>query len=413
MGKLIFCYGAMGASKSAELLMWRYNYEQSGYSVLLMKPKIDNREEFLSNKMGVISSRIGLTAECLLIDKKIEEWENEIQCHDIIMVDEAQFLTELQVDELYQISMNKTVICFGLRTDFTQHFFSGSKRLMELATDIRELKTVCTCGKKATINARLNGDKLVTEGEQIQIGANESYKAMCKDCFEKLKKESEENHEITKEEITKIIKNDNLDLQILDEGIDISFKEYAEKHSLEESVNILWNIFKNEKSAIKNGYSKEHYQDYLSLFKKEIQKDINKTYNALEISKYIINKCLEDKKPISHIQLQKILYSIQLEFLKINKVLFSDNFYAIQIGPVILSVYNYFCGSGAQKIMTSFKTDIQWNELDKIIIDQIINEKRELLPWEFNEEIMYKNSPYDITWQNGKGNWQIIKLTKG
>lgn len=190
MGKLIFCYGAMGASKSAELLMWRYNYEQSGYSVLLMKPKIDNREKFLSEKLGMISSRIGLTAECLLIDKNIEEWKNEIEYHDIIMIDEAQFLTENQVDELYQVSMNKTVICFGLRTDFTQHFFLGSKRLMELATDIRELKTVCKCGKKATINARFNGNKLLTEGKQIQIGANESYKAMCKDCFEKLKKEA-------------------------------------------------------------------------------------------------------------------------------------------------------------------------------------------------------------------------------
>ena len=188
MGKLIFCYGAMGASKSAELLMWRYNYEQSGYSVLLMKPKIDNREGFLSDKMGVISSRIGLTAECLLINETIEEWKSEIEINDIIMVDEAQFLTESQVDELYQISMNKTVICFGLRTDFTQHFFEGSKRLMELATDIRELKTVCECGKKATINARFDGNNLVTEGEQIQIGSNESYRAMCKDCFEKLKK---------------------------------------------------------------------------------------------------------------------------------------------------------------------------------------------------------------------------------
>lgn len=198
MGKLIFCYGAMGASKSAELLMWRYNYEQSGYAVLLLKPKIDNREKHLSDKMGIISSRIGLTAECLLIDETIAEWKNEIDTYDIIMIDEAQFLTENQVDELYQISMRKTVICFGLRTDFTQHFFPGSKRLMELATDIRELKTVCKCGKKATINARFDGEKLMTEGEQIQIGANESYRAMCKDCFEKLKKQPKEEVILTK-----------------------------------------------------------------------------------------------------------------------------------------------------------------------------------------------------------------------
>ena len=137
MGKLIFVYGAMGSSKSAELLMWRYNYEQSGYNVLLMKPKLDNREEFISDKIGIISSRIGLSAECLLIDKSVNEWKNEFDSHSIIMVDEAQFLTTEQVDELYQLSMKKTVICFGLRTDFTQHFFEGSRRLMELATDIR------------------------------------------------------------------------------------------------------------------------------------------------------------------------------------------------------------------------------------------------------------------------------------
>ena len=190
MGKLIFVYGAMGASKSAELLMWRYNYEQSGYNVLLMKPKIDTREEFISDKIGEISSRIGLRAECLLIDKSVNEWENEFKNYSIIMIDEAQFLTTDQVNELYELSMEKTVICFGLRTDFTQHFFEGSRRLMELATDIRELKTVCECGKKATINARFDGDKLVTEGEQIQIGSNETYRAMCKDCFEKLKRET-------------------------------------------------------------------------------------------------------------------------------------------------------------------------------------------------------------------------------
>lgn len=293
MGKLIFCYGAMGASKSAELLMWRYNYEQFGYSVLLMKPKIDNREKHLSDvstfckndetltkfserkhfsdKMGIISSRIGLTAECLLIDKTIEEWKNEIETHDIIMIDEAQFLTENQVDELYRISMNKTVICFGLRTDFTQHFFSGSKRLMELATDIRELKTVCKCGKKATINARFDKDKLLTEGEQIQIGANESYQAMCKDCFEKLKKKQEEIYELTREEIEDGILNDILsNFKIEDQGTDLTLKEYASKYSMNEIVDILWSILKNEKSALIHGYTKEEYHKYFVLLKKEL-----------------------------------------------------------------------------------------------------------------------------------------------
>ena len=106
----------------------------------------------------------------------------------IIMVDEAQFLTQKQVKELYEISLKYTVVCFGLKTDFKQCFFEGSKALFELADDIRELKTVCSCGKKATINARINGDgEILLDGEQIEIGGNERYKAMCKHCFEREK----------------------------------------------------------------------------------------------------------------------------------------------------------------------------------------------------------------------------------
>lgn len=290
MGKLIFCYGAMGASKSAELLMWRYNYEQSGYAVLLMKPKIDNREKHLSDKMGIISSRIGLTAECLLIDETIAEWKNEIDTYDIIMIDEAQFLTENQVDELYQISMRKTVICFGLRTDFTQHFFPGSKRLMELATDIRELKTVCKCGKKATINARFDGEKLMTEGEQIQIGANESYRAMCKDCFEKLKQEQEEKNELTKKEIENGFKtyliniNDSVygcigiccqigenAFYFLDSEEDsLSISNYWEIYSLEETVDMIWKILKNETTAEEHGIYDYEYEYYVDVLKGEL-----------------------------------------------------------------------------------------------------------------------------------------------
>lgn len=290
MGKLIFCYGAMGASKSAELLMWRYNYEQSGYAVLLMKPKIDNREKHLSDKIGIISSRIGLTAECLLIDETIAEWKNEIDTYEIIMIDEAQFLTENQVDELYQISMRKTVICFGLRTDFTQHFFPGSKRLMELATDIRELKTVCTCGKKATINARFDGGKLMTEGEQIQIGANESYRAMCKDCFEKLKKQPKEEVILTKKEIENGFKTylinindsaygcigiccqigENAFYFLDDEDNSLSISNYWEIYSLEETVDMIWKILKNETTAEEHGIYDYEYEYYVDVLKGEI-----------------------------------------------------------------------------------------------------------------------------------------------
>ena len=195
MGKLIFCYGSMNSSKSAQLLMWKHNYEEAGKQVSLFKPAIDTREEFKDKWTGYISSRIGLKAECNLVREDdsfhevgalLDDWI----LTDVIMVDEAQFLTEKQVDELYQISLTeKIVICFGLKCDFTQHFFSGSKRLFELADEIRELKTVCKCGKKATVNARFdeNGE-LITEGSQIEIGGNEKYRAMCKYCYDDLLK---------------------------------------------------------------------------------------------------------------------------------------------------------------------------------------------------------------------------------
>lgn len=188
MSKLIFCYGTMGSGKSLQLLTWKYNYEKVGYKVIVYKPSLDTRKSFKTNKKGnTISSRIGLETECELIDKDFN-FTDSFQQQTIIMVDEAQFLTQKQIRGLYEISLKYTVVCFGLKTDFRQCFFEGSKALFELADDIRELKTVCACGKKATINARLNENgEIILDGKQIEIGGNEKYKSMCKYCFEKEK----------------------------------------------------------------------------------------------------------------------------------------------------------------------------------------------------------------------------------
>jgi thymidine kinase len=106
------------------------------------------------------------------------------------MVDEAQFLTEAQVDELYDIAFHHNVLCFGLLTDFQQRLFEGSKRLLEVAESLQEIKTVCSCGRRATINGRFTKQgQLITHGEQIDIGGDEKYKSMCKYCYESLKKE--------------------------------------------------------------------------------------------------------------------------------------------------------------------------------------------------------------------------------
>lgn len=187
MSKLYFKYGCMNSSKSANLLMIRYNYMEQGFRVLLMKPKIDNREG-----ASVIKSRIGIEAECMMIDRDVNILElAEIKECDIIMVDEAQFLTAEQVDQLYELTLNINVLCFGLLTDFQQHLFEGSRRLIELSESLMEIKTVCKCGAKATVNARFSEDgRIVLEGEQVHIGGNDQYRPMCKRCYHSAIKEA-------------------------------------------------------------------------------------------------------------------------------------------------------------------------------------------------------------------------------
>nr|WP_308741901.1 thymidine kinase [uncultured Anaerocolumna sp.] len=187
MAKLYFKYGCMNSSKSANLLMIKHNYEEQGFRVALLKPSLDDREG-----KAVIKSRIGLEAKCGLVSpgSSINNYYNA-NATDVLMIDEAQFLTEKQVDELYKISFDIPVICFGLLIDYSQHLFEGSKRLIELSESIHEIKTVCQCGARANYNGRFDSEgNLITSGEQIVIGGNERYKALCKKCYESLKNQA-------------------------------------------------------------------------------------------------------------------------------------------------------------------------------------------------------------------------------
>lgn len=183
MAKLYFKYGAMGSSKSAQALITKFNYEELGMSVWLIKPSIDDRDG-----ADIVRSRIGLQAVARVItpDESIREAYKQAGRHDVIIADESQFFTPEQIDELRDMvdDENLPVLCFGLRTDFLTHCFPGSQRLLELADSITEIKTVCACGKKATVNARIDEHgHIVTEGSQVFLGGNDSYVAMCHRCW--------------------------------------------------------------------------------------------------------------------------------------------------------------------------------------------------------------------------------------
>ena len=185
MAKLYFKYGAMGSSKSAQALITKFNYEELGMSVWLIKPSTDTRDG-----ADVIQSRIGLSQRARIItpEQNIEAEYRSAGKHDVIIADEAQFFTPAQIDQLRSLvdEENLPVLCFGLRTDFQTHFFPGARRLMELADSITEIKTVCACGSKATVNARIDGaGNIVTEGAQVMLGGNDSYIAMCHRCWKK------------------------------------------------------------------------------------------------------------------------------------------------------------------------------------------------------------------------------------
>lgn len=189
MPKLYFKYGTMGSSKTAQALMCKFNYEERGFKVLLMKNLVDKRD--VQNGKVVVKSRIGLFAECKTFEKdtnlfEMVKKEGFLKNKCVVIVDEAQFLTKKQVEELKEVSNYVPVLCYGLLTNFKTELFEGSKRLVEIADSLHELKSICRCGKKSNVNARLVNGNIVTDGSEILIGGNESYEAMCFDCFKKL-----------------------------------------------------------------------------------------------------------------------------------------------------------------------------------------------------------------------------------
>ncbi len=192
MAKLYFKYGVMGSSKTAQALITKFNYEERGMKVWLIKPQTDNRDG-----EGMIISRAGLSAQAYELPESEDVYNTFTKLKenvDVIIVDECQFLSEEQVNQLAMIVIdyNVPVLCFGLRADFRTKMFPGSKRLMEIADSITEIKTICSCGRKATVNVRLDEHgRIITEGEQILIGGNDRYTAMCYPCYIKGQKESD------------------------------------------------------------------------------------------------------------------------------------------------------------------------------------------------------------------------------
>ncbi|MBQ8494868.1 MAG: thymidine kinase [Clostridia bacterium] len=184
MAKLYFKYGAMGSSKTAQVLITKFNYEERGMKVWLIKPALDDRDGATT-----IKSRIGLSAPCDTVavdDDLFTVFTEQHTDADVVIADECQFFTEAHVDALRRIvdDCNIPVMCFGLRTDFLCHLFTGSKRLFEVADSVSEIKTICECGSKATVNARLDADmRIVTEGSQVMLGGNDCYVAMCHKCW--------------------------------------------------------------------------------------------------------------------------------------------------------------------------------------------------------------------------------------
>ena len=187
-GKLYFRYGTMGSAKTALLLTSAYNFEERGMKYVCMKPIIDTRED-----RNVIKSRIGIERECQWIYHETdlyqlaqELFEENMAVIDWFLIDEAQFLTPEQVDQLARIvdDFGSNVVCYGLRTDFKSNMFEGSRRLFEIADTIDEIKSTCTCGRNPIINARIdaNGD-FVEDGAQVEIGGDDRYIAVCRKCW--------------------------------------------------------------------------------------------------------------------------------------------------------------------------------------------------------------------------------------
>ncbi len=192
MAKLYFRYGAMNSGKSTALLQVAHNYEERDMNVLIVKPGIDTKGN------DTIVSRIGTTRQVdilanpdLNIAAAVRQWHKDVNPVHCVLVDEAQFLTQGQVDQLLELTVknNIPVIAYGLRTDFMTNSFPGSKRLFETAHTLEELKTICRCGRKAIFVGRKINGAYVFEGNQVAIdGENQvEYESLCPSCYAKFK----------------------------------------------------------------------------------------------------------------------------------------------------------------------------------------------------------------------------------
>jgi len=200
MAKLYYHYGVMGSSKSLRLLASAHDFDEKNIPIIVLKPSADTRDG-----ENVVKSRAGLERECISIEPTINIFEVVNEFNHIrmatneemikwILVDECQFLTEEQVDQLSDIVdfLGVNVMCYGLRTDFKSKLFPASKRLFELADEIEEIKTSCTCGDKASINARFSPEgRIITEGSQILVGGDDLYHAICRKDWKKLIREKD------------------------------------------------------------------------------------------------------------------------------------------------------------------------------------------------------------------------------
>lgn len=192
MSKLYYYYGSMASAKSLRLLSTAYNFEEKNVQIMVLKPSLDTRDG-----EGVIKSRAGLERKCIMVDhdvnlyKAVKAYKNvlasQLETLKWVIIDECQFLTEAQIDQLSDVVdfLDVNVMCYGLRTDFKSRLFPSTKRLFELADDIEEIKSTCECGeRKASINARFdNNGEIITEGDQIMVGGNETYRAICRKCW--------------------------------------------------------------------------------------------------------------------------------------------------------------------------------------------------------------------------------------
>ena len=196
IGKLYFRYGTMGSAKTAMLLTQAYNFEERQMEYLCFKPVIDTREQ-----RNVIRSRIGIERECRWIYPDTDLYselrhifEQTLSLPSWLLVDEAQFLSAAQVEQLARVTddFGCNVMCYGLRTDFKTHLFEGSRRLFEIADSIEEIKSTCSCGRKTIVNARIDSaGNIITEGEQVEIGGNDKYMAVCRKCWSNKRVEKE------------------------------------------------------------------------------------------------------------------------------------------------------------------------------------------------------------------------------